>query len=151
VYEITPKELSITIGEIKENLQNSSLLIVGNKIDKEDIAYTLREFKDFEDIIFISAKERLYIDDLKTKLVALFDNKAVNVSETIVTNARHVQALQHTNSALTKVFEGLNNNLTGDLLSVEIRSALQHLGEITGEITSDTLLDNIFSKFCIGK
>jgi tRNA modification GTPase len=151
VHEITPKELSITIGEIKENLQNSSLLIVGNKIDKEDIAYTLREFKDFEDIIFISAKERLYIDDLKTKLVALFDNKAVNVSETIVTNARHVQALQHTNSALTKVFEGLNNNLTGDLLSVEIRSALQHLGEITGEITSDTLLDNIFSKFCIGK
>jgi tRNA modification GTPase len=151
VHEITPTELSIIVGEVREHLNNSSLLLVGNKIDKEDINYTQREFKDFQDIIFISAKEHLYIDDLKSKLVALFDNKAVNVSETIVTNARHVQALQHTNSALTKVFEGLNNNLTGDLLSIEIRSALEHLGEITGEVTSDTLLENIFSRFCIGK
>jgi tRNA modification GTPase len=151
VHEITPKELSIIIEEVKESLHNSSLLIVGNKIDKEDINYTIQEFKDFENIIFISAKEHLYIDDLKAKLVALFDSKAVNVSETIVTNARHVQALQHTNSALTKVFDGLNSNLTGDLLSIEIRSALEHLGEITGEITTDNLLENIFSKFCIGK
>ncbi len=151
VHEITPKELSITVGEIRETLGGSSLLLVGNKIDKEDILYTQREFKDFQDIIFISAKEHLYIEDLRSKLVALFDSKAVNVSETIVTNARHVQALQHTNSALTKVFEGLNNNLSGDLLSIEIRGALEHLGEITGEVTSDTLLENIFSRFCIGK
>jgi tRNA modification GTPase len=151
VHEITPKELSIIIEELQESIQNSSLLLVGNKIDKEDIAYTQQEFKHFENIIFISAKEHLYIDDLKSKLVALFDNKAINVSETIVTNGRHVQALQHTNSALTKVFEGLNSNLSGDLLSLEIRNALYHLGEITGEITTDNLLENIFSKFCIGK
>jgi tRNA modification GTPase len=151
VHEITPSELRIIVAEIRENLQNASLLIVGNKIDKEDINYTIKEFKDFGDIIFISAKEHLYIDDLRAKLVALFDNKAVNVSETIVTNARHVQALQHTNSALTKVFEGLNSNISGELLSIEIRTALQHLGEITGEITNDNLLENIFSKFCIGK
>ncbi len=151
VHEITPKELTLIIGEMEENIQNSSLLLVGNKIDKEDISYTQREFKDFTDIIFISSKEHLYIDDLKAKLVALFDSKALNVSETIVTNARHVQALQHTNSALTKVFEGLNNNLSGELLSLEIRDALQHLGEITGEVTTDTLLENIFSRFCIGK
>jgi tRNA modification GTPase len=151
VHEITPSELRIIVAEIRENLQHASLLIVGNKIDKEDINYTIKEFKDFGDIIFISAKEHLYIDDLRAKLVALFDNKAINVSETIVTNARHVQALQHTNSALTKVFDGLNNNISGELLSIEIRSALQHLGEITGEITTDNLLENIFSKFCIGK
>jgi tRNA modification GTPase len=151
VHEITPKELSLIVDEIHQNLQNSSLLLIGNKIDKEDLSYTQTEFKDFPDILFISAKERLYIDDLKSKLVALFDNKAVNATETIVTNARHVQALQHTYSALTKVFDGLNNNLSGELLSIEIRGALHHLGEITGEITSDTLLENIFSRFCIGK
>jgi len=96
-------------------------------------------------------KEHQYIDELRAKLVALFDSKALQVSETIVTNARHVQALQHANSALTKVFEGLNNNLSGELLALEIRGALEHLGEITGEVTSDTLLENIFSRFCIGK
>jgi tRNA modification GTPase len=151
VHEITPKELSLIVEEIRGHLHNSSLLLVGNKIDKEDIHYTRKEFQAFQDIIFISAKEHLYIDDLKAKLVALFDSKALNVTETIVTNARHVQELKHTNSALTKVFEGLNSRLSGELLSIEIRTALQHLGEITGEISSDTLLENIFSKFCIGK
>jgi len=151
VHEITAKELSLIVGEVRQNLNGSSLLLVGNKIDKEDITYTQREFKDFQDIIFISAKEHLYIEDLRAKLVALFDSKTLHVSETIVTNARHVQALQHANSALTKVFEGLNFNLSGELLAIEIRGALEHLGEITGEVTSDTLLENIFSRFCIGK
>ncbi|MEO6883551.1 MAG: tRNA uridine-5-carboxymethylaminomethyl(34) synthesis GTPase MnmE [Bacteroidia bacterium] len=152
VHEISSNELSGVIAEIKTHLVNSQLLIVGNKIDKEDIDYTLREFSDIkEKIVFISAKNRMNIDDLKKQLVTLFDNRTVNVSETIVTNARHADALHRTNEALYKVMDGLNNNVTGDFLATDIRNALHYLGTITGEISSDDLLKNIFSKFCIGK
>jgi tRNA modification GTPase len=102
-------------------------------------------------VLFISAKEKLYIDDLKLKLVSLFDSRTVNVTETIVTNARHVDALRHTSTAIQRTIDGLNANVSGDLLAQDIREALHYLGEITGEISSDDLLANIFGKFCIGK
>jgi len=151
VHEITPNELKQIVSEITPHLHNSQLVLVANKIDKEDMEYTYREFAEFKNMIFISAKEQTGIDDLKKHLVTLFDNSTVNVTETIVTNARHVEALRHTNSALIKVLEGLNNNVTGDFLAMDIRQALHHLGTITGEISSDDLLGNIFSRFCIGK
>lgn len=150
-HEITPNELKLIISEIQPHLHNSQLVLVANKIDKEDMEYTYREFADYKDMIFISAKEQTGIDELKKHLVTLFDNSTVNVTETIVTNARHVEALRNTNSALIKVLEGLNQNVTGDFLAMDIRQALHHLGTITGEISSDDLLSNIFSRFCIGK
>lgn len=151
VHEITPNELKQIIAEIEPHLHNSQLVLVANKIDKEDMEYTYREFTGFKDMVFISAKENIGIDNLKQHLVHLFDNRTVNLTETIVTNARHVEALRHTNVALVKVLEGLNSNITGDLLAMDIRQALHHLGTITGEISSDDLLSTIFSRFCIGK
>jgi len=151
VHEITPNELKQIVSEIEPHLHNSQLVLVANKIDKEDMEYTYREFAEFKNMIFISAKEQTGIDELKKHLVTLFDNSTVNVTETIVTNARHVEALRHTNSALIKVLEGLNHNVSGDFLAMDIRQALHHLGTITGEISSDDLLTNIFSRFCIGK
>ncbi|MCW3084051.1 MAG: tRNA modification GTPase MnmE [Bacteroidetes bacterium] len=151
VHEITPNELTQIVKDIQPHLHNSQLILVANKIDKEDMAYTYREFEGFKDMLFVSAKENQGIDLLKKHLVHLFDNRTVNVTETIVTNARHVEALRHTNVALIKVLDGLNMNVTGDFLAMDIRTALHHLGEITGEISSDDLLANIFSRFCIGK
>ena len=151
VHEITPNELKQIVAEIEPHLHNSQLVLVANKTDKEDMEYTYREFAEFKNLIFISAKEQTGIDELKKHLVTLFDNSTVNVTETIVTNARHVEALRHTNSALIKVLEGLNSNVSGDFLAMDIRQALHHLGTITGEISSDDLLTNIFSRFCIGK
>jgi tRNA modification GTPase len=150
-HEITAAELKLIVEEIKPHLHNSQLVLVANKIDKEDIEYTRHEFEKFEDMLFISAKERINIDALKQHLVHLFDNRTVNLTETIVTNARHVEALRHTNVALTKVLDGLSNGVTSDLLAMDIRTALHHLGEITGEISTEDLLANIFSRFCIGK
>ncbi|MGZ4055316.1 MAG: tRNA uridine-5-carboxymethylaminomethyl(34) synthesis GTPase MnmE [Bacteroidia bacterium] len=151
VHEISLNELKLIVAEISPHLHNSQLVLVANKIDKEDMEYTYREFAEFKDMLFISAKERVGIDELKKYLVHLFDQSIVNVTETIVTNARHVEALRHTNVALIKVLEGLTHNVTGDFLAMDIRTALHHLGEITGEISSDDLLANIFSRFCIGK
>ncbi len=150
-HEITSAELKIIVEELKNKVHNSQLLLVANKIDKEDIEYIKKEFIDFPEMFFISAKERTNIEGLKKQLINLFDSRIVNVTETIVTNARHVEALTHTNTALIKVLEGLNDNITGDFLAMDIRQALNHLGTITGEISSDDLLATIFSKFCIGK
>ncbi|MGB3948470.1 MAG: tRNA uridine-5-carboxymethylaminomethyl(34) synthesis GTPase MnmE [Bacteroidia bacterium] len=150
-HEITTSELEMEVEELKPHLNNSQLILVANKIDKEDQEYIRKEFSSFPNMIFISAKEQLFIDDLKKRLVQLFDDKAVNITETVVTNARHVEALRNTNSALIRVLDGLNHNVSGDFLAMDIRQALHHLGVITGEISSDDLLANIFSKFCIGK
>jgi tRNA modification GTPase len=152
VHEITAGELKLNIEEIKKHLNadSSQLLLIGNKIDKEDFGAIQQEFAS-HDVLFISAKEKLYIDDLKLKLVSLFDSRTVNVTETIVTNARHVDALRHTSTAIQRTIDGLNVNVSGDLLAQDIREALHYLGEITGEISSDDLLANIFGKFCIGK
>jgi tRNA modification GTPase len=150
-HEITASELKLIVDDITPHLHNSQLVLVANKIDKEDLEYTKREFSSFPGMLFISAKERIGIDTFKKHMVELFDNRTVNVTETIVTNARHVEALRHTNSALIKVLEGLNHNVSGDFLAMDIRQALHYLGTITGEISSDDLLANIFSRFCIGK
>jgi tRNA modification GTPase len=150
-HEITASELKLIVKEIEPHLFNSQLVLMANKIDKEDVEYTKREFAAFPEMLFISAKERIGIDELKKHLVHLFDSRTVNLTETIVTNARHVEALRHTNVALIKVLDGLNQNVSGDFLAMDIRQALHHLGTITGEISSDDLLGNIFSRFCIGK
>ena len=150
-HEITSSELKLIIDDITPHIQNSQLVLVANKIDKEDLEYTKKEFSEFPGMLFISAKEKIGIDEFKQYMVTLFDNRTINVTETIVTNARHVEALRHTNVALIKVLDGLNHNVSGDFLAMDIRQALHHLGTITGEISSDDLLTNIFSRFCIGK
>lgn len=150
-HEVTSSELEQIVEELEPDLHSSQLVLVANKIDKEDIEYIQQEFKEFPDMLFISAKERTNIDEFKKHLVNLFDKRIVNITETIVTNARHVEALRHTNVALIKVLEGLNHNVSGDFLAMDIRQALHYLGTITGEISSDDLLTNIFSRFCIGK
>ncbi|GAB4139013.1 MAG: tRNA uridine-5-carboxymethylaminomethyl(34) synthesis GTPase MnmE [Bacteroidia bacterium] len=150
VHELTRGELQLAVEEIRSHQTGAQLLLVGNKIDREDIAALQKEFESM-DVLFISAKEHLYIEDLKQKLVALFDSRTVHVTETVVTNARHVDALRHTASAIERTLSGLQQNIPGDLLAQDIREALYYLGLITGEISSDDLLGNIFGKFCIGK
>jgi tRNA modification GTPase len=91
------------------------------------------------------------IDVLKNKLLSLFDARIVNTTDTIVTNARHSDSLKRAGEALKKVAKGLEEQIAGDLLALEIRYALNELGSITGEVSTDDLLDSIFTKFCIGK
>lgn len=150
VHEMTRGELNLELNELKKHIHNAQLVLIGNQIDRMDMNEVQREFEGL-DILFMSAKEKLYIDDLKQKLVALFDKSTVHVRETIVTNVRHADSLRHTLAAVERILSGLNSNIPGDLLAQDIREALHHLGEITGEVTNDELLGNIFGKFCIGK
>jgi tRNA modification GTPase len=150
-HELSLGDLQQELNVIEEHIGTSQLLIVGNKIDFENVDALKKEFQAIENMTFISAKEKNNIEELKQKLVSLFDTRTVNTTDTIVTNSRHVSSLNKAFAALSKVNEGLTTNIQSDFLALDIRYALEALGEITGQVTNDDLLGNIFSKFCIGK
>jgi tRNA modification GTPase len=129
-----------------KTIAGDKLLLVINKIDLNS------EIKDnFKNALFISAKKNEGIETLKERLLTFVNTEQLSNNETIVTNLRHYEELQLTLHEINSIIDGLNSGLTGDFLAVNIRQSLFHLGSITGEITSDTLLENIFGKFCIGK
>jgi len=99
----------------------------------------------------ISAKENINIDELKKILSLYVKNLSPSAGNTIITNIRHYEALNNALQALEKVEEGMQIHLSGDLLAIDIRETLYHLGSITGAVSNDELLGNIFSRFCIGK
>jgi tRNA modification GTPase len=150
-HELSLGDLQQELKVIEEHIGTSQLLVVGNKIDFENVDALKKEFQAIENMTFISAKEKNNIEELKQKLVSLFDTRTVNTTDTIVTNSRHVSSLNKAFAALSKVNEGLATNIQSDFLALDIRYALEALGEITGQVTNDDLLGNIFSKFCIGK
>ena len=150
-HELTAGDLVLELQKIEEHLVSTQVILVANKIDIETLNDLKNEFIDFPEMIFISAKKQLNINELKNKLLSLFDARTVSATDTIVTNARHASSLTNANLALKKVLEGLNNNIVPDLLALDIRYALNEIGLITGEVSNEDLLNNIFSKFCIGK
>ncbi|MBL7912034.1 MAG: tRNA uridine-5-carboxymethylaminomethyl(34) synthesis GTPase MnmE [Bacteroidia bacterium] len=150
-HEISSGDLKMEIDMLQEHIGTSQLVIVANKIDTENVADLKKEFSNYPEIIFISAKTHDHVKDLKSKLLELFDARTVSATDTIVTNARHVNSLKNVNSALEKVLKGLDENIVADLLALDIRYALEEIGTITGQVTTEDLLENIFSKFCIGK
>ena len=99
----------------------------------------------------ISAKENININELKKILSLYVKNLSPSAGNTIITNIRHYEALNNALQALEKVEEGMQIRLSGDLLAIDIREVLYHLGSITGAVSNDELLGNIFSRFCIGK
>ncbi len=124
-------------------------LKIGNKKDKAPAAL-LEQLKD-QSFILISAATKENLEQLKESVLTTVGVKEVKQGDVLVTNLRHYQKLAETRDALNRVLEGLDSGITGDFLAMDIRQALHYLGEITGQITTDDLLDNIFSKFCIGK
>jgi len=103
------------------------------------------------DPLFISAKNNVGVEELKAELLRKVNLHNLDAGDVLVTNIRHVEALRKTEDALQRVLQGIDGSVTSDFLAMDIRQALHHLGEITGSVSTDDLLDNIFSKFCIGK
>ena len=133
------------VGKIKK-LQNKMIVVV-NKTDlNPNICETLKK----KNYLFISAKNKDGIEDLINTLISIIDTN-LSSDETVISNSRHQEELSNTLKEIIAIMGGLNNGISGDLLAINIRQALYHLGLITGEVTTDDLLGNIFSKFCIGK
>ena len=120
-----------------------------NKVDQ--IADPSAFVSAIPDLIAISAKNRAGLNDLETALLSVVGLDQVSTNGTLVTNLRHYQQLLQTQETLEGVLNALKTGLTGDLIAQDLRYALHHLGEITGQISNDDLLKNIFGKFCIGK
>ena len=125
-------------------------LLVANKMDlvNNELPST---FQQLDKLTSISAKDIPSIEVLKQNILDAVNADSFRTGNAVVTNARHYESLIQTNQALDDVLSALDEELTGDFLALDIRNALHYLGEITGEITTDDLLGNIFSKFCIGK
>jgi len=146
INALSLKEVEADLSQLNTEIPR---LIIANKTDLVD-ATKLVEF-DKLNCYFISAKENNSIETLKDVLFKAVNERLVKTNDVVVTNARHHEALSKANESLNTVLEGLENNITGDFLAMDIRQALHQLGMITGDITTDDLLENIFSKFCIGK
>ena len=138
------------VNSWKTEISADKLILVGNKKDLLKDKGVLID-KNFKDLVFISAKEKENIKALEALLYHKVAGEGLQKEGTIVTNARHVASLKKLLLALNDIETGLQHNVTGDLLALDIRQALHYLGTITGQITNEDQLDFIFSKFCIGK
>ncbi|MCK5443301.1 MAG: tRNA uridine-5-carboxymethylaminomethyl(34) synthesis GTPase MnmE [Maribacter sp.] len=144
------------IGKIRNKYPQKPLILVGNKVDRlsemqrniQDVTLNAIEGATFQ---ALSAKTGEGVEALKTQLLEFVNTGALRNNETIVSNTRHYNALLKALEEVEKVQLGMDDEISGDLLAIDIRQALYHFGEITGEITSDDLLGNIFANFCIGK
>jgi tRNA modification GTPase len=125
-------------------------------MDKDELEQNIQIFNSKLEtrnskLIAISAKQKIGIDELKNRLLSFVNTGALRNNETIVTNTRHYDSLLKALEEIQKVKFGLQSNLSSDLMAIDIKQALYYFGEITGEVTNDELLGNIFANFCIGK
>lgn len=140
------------LSKIKKKLPDKRLLVIANKIDtltKEE----LNQFKvKHDDILLLSAKQKIGVEALKETLIGLIQKGDLSTNETVVTNSRHFESLSNAFNSIQDVKSGLDMGIASDLVAIDIRECLRHLGNITGEYDIDKdILGHIFSNFCIGK
>ncbi|MFN5423064.1 MAG: tRNA uridine-5-carboxymethylaminomethyl(34) synthesis GTPase MnmE [bacterium] len=145
----TAEEVKRTEDELRSIAK--SYILVGNKVDDQNGLQHAQQQYQLDDAIYISAKDHVNLETLKHKLVSKVVSGSIHSENVIVTNARHYQSLQQVSDNIIAIREAMKNNISGDLIAIDIRQCLYHLGEITGEISNEDQLDFIFSKFCIGK
>ncbi|WP_374401962.1 tRNA uridine-5-carboxymethylaminomethyl(34) synthesis GTPase MnmE [Flavobacterium sp.] len=154
-FQVSGSQYITEIEKIKNKYPLKQLIVVVNKIDLISDGEVNQIRQQLEELnvklATISAKEKSGIDTLKEELLSLVNTGALRNNETIVTNTRHYDSLLKALEEIQKVKWGLDSGLSSDLIAIDIRSALYYFGEITGEVTNDELLGNIFANFCIGK
>ncbi len=151
LFDLVNESLEDINAEVK-NLEAQSIpfIKVGNKIDEAD-AEKIASLQVQDGWLFISAGKKENLEELKDQLVSKVNLQEIKSGNTVVTNARHYESLIRTSEALDNVTTAIAAQISGDLMAMDIREALHYLGEISGTVTTDDLLETIFSKFCIGK
>lgn len=155
------ERINLAIKELKEQVSDPSkhLILVVNKSDQLDAkagsskfsSDNLPELPSNKNYVVLSALKKKNLEVLHDKLFEVLEIAQPGENDVIVTNVRHYEALQNSLQSIDRILSGIDQNISSDLLAQDIREALHYLGEITGEITTDEILGNIFSKFCIGK
>lgn len=143
----------VEINRDVNKLENQGVpfLKVANKVDKGNLQLISDLKEKHPDTIFISAGNKENLEGLKIRILELVNLDKFRTGNTVVTNVRHYDSLVKTRESLLDILSGLDNEVTNDFVAMDIRRSLHFLGEITGEITTDDLLENIFRNFCIGK
>ena len=155
--KVESEEYKFEIERIINKYPLKPIIAVINKVDllsENEVLNIKNQLSTFDfrlSIIFISAKENIGIEELKNQLLSFVNTGALRNNETIVTNTRHYDSLLKALDEIQKVKFGLETHLSSDLMSIDIKEALYHFGMITGQVTNDELLGNIFANFCIGK
>lgn len=155
VIDVNTSSPGQTFDELENlGLPHNRIILVLNKMDlnptTDPSSYSRQELTSPKQVVPISAKNKMNIISLRENMKEMIANESLEDS-TVITNARHFDSLNETSVALAKCLSGIAHGRSGDLLAMDLRHALHHLGEITGEIHTDDLLENIFSNFCIGK
>jgi len=154
-------DISVTMAALNEirkqtNDNGKHLVLVVNKTDLVDAETIVKlknslEVNEGEQVIFLSAEKNDHLDELQAMLIEASSLSHLKDSDIIVSNARHYEALIHAGENLQRVYEGLDVGIPEDLIAQDIRQVIHYMGEITGEVTTDEILGNIFRNFCIGK
>ncbi|CAM1347423.1 tRNA uridine-5-carboxymethylaminomethyl(34) synthesis GTPase MnmE [Tenacibaculum crassostreae] len=140
------------IQTIQQRFPNKRLLVIANKIDTLSCHDSSILLSEIENLILLSAKQKIGVDELKQELISLVNTGALSNNETIVTNSRHFEALTLALESINSVKNGIDLDISSDLFAIDIRECLRHLGNITGEYDVDKdILGHIFGNFCIGK
>ncbi len=134
-----------------KNLDTKKMIVVVNKMDTINNTHHLKAIEKYNTVVYISAKNKKNIQQLTNLLLETVNVSQINQQDVIVTNARHLEALQNAHQGIIRALTGLEQQISGDLLAQDIREVLHYLGEITGEISTEDVLGNIFENFCIGK
>lgn len=154
-FKVSGFDYITEIEKVKNKYPLKPILVIVNKIDlldEDEISSINKQLETLNlKLLKISAKNKTGIDELKNQLLSFVNTGALRNNETIVTNTRHYDSLLKALDEIQKVKFGLETNLSSDLMALDIREALYHFGMITGQVTNDELLGNIFANFCIGK
>ena len=146
-----PAQVFEELKKLEVHTNNKPLIALANKVDKGDLLELQAAFAELPNILFVSAKEKNNLGQLTALLTDKVKLGLLSNEDVIVSNSRHFEALSKALDHIVLVQNGIEIGISGDLLAMDIRQSLFHLGEITGEITTDDLLDSIFRDFCIGK
>jgi tRNA modification GTPase len=147
----SPSHVKEELSKLERHTKDKQLIVLANKVDGGDLSQIKMDYHFLPQILFISAKFDGQVESLKSMLTEQVKKGLLSNADVMVSNSRHYEALSLSLDQVVRVQEGMEANLSGDLLAIDLRQALYHLGEITGEITTDDLLDAIFRDFCIGK
>ena len=154
-FQVSSFDYITEIEKVKNKYPLKPILVLVNKIDlltENEISSINKQLKTLNlTLLKVSAKQKTGIDKLKETLLSFVNTGALRNNETIVTNTRHYDALLKAQEEIQKVKHGLETNISSDFMAIDIRQALFYFGEITGQVTNDELLGNIFANFCIGK
>lgn len=145
------QNIKIEVEKIRNQFPLKPLVVIGNKADGLTESQIQNLKSEIPEILLISAKENTNIEALKNQLLSFVNTGALRNNETIVTNTRHYDSLLKALEEIQKVKFGLQSSISSDLMAIDIRQSLYYFGEITGQVTNDELLGNIFANFCIGK